>query len=264
MKLTIVTPSYNHAHFIERTIESVLNQAYPDLEYIVMDGGSTDGTVEILKRYADRLTWRSEKDRGQSDAINKGLRMATGDIVAFLNSDDRYEPGALAKVARYFDQNPETAWAYGKCRIINEHDAEIRRPITWYKNLLSRSYSYRKLLAENYVSQPATFWRRSVHDEVGYLNEDEHYVMDYEFWLRLGQRYPAGVIDDYLASFRMYDASKSGSLTNPQFADELRVAKAFSDGARAPILLHRLNYYKIVWTYDLMARVRERKRSSRG
>lgn len=258
MKLTIVTPSYNHAHFIERTIASVLDQGYPDLEYIVVDGGSTDGTVDILSRYSADLIWTSEKDRGQSDAINKGLRRATGDVVAFLNSDDTYEPGALARVAGYFEQHPEVQWAYGKCRIVDEHDKEIRRPITWYKNLLLRRYSYRKLLAENFISQPATFWRRQLHNEVGYLNEDEHYVMDYEFWLRLGRRYPAGVIPGYLAAFRMYDASKSGSLSNPQFRDELRVAKAFSNGDRLPILLHRFNYRKIVWTYGLMAKIRRR------
>src|ERR1022692_1731698 len=203
MKLTIVTPTCNQAQFIERTIDSVLRQEYPDLGYIVMDGGSTDGTLEILERYSGRLIWTSEADEGQSDAINKGLRMATGEIVAFINSDDTYERDALATVARYFAAHPEVKWAYGKCRIVDADDREIRKPITWYKNLLLRRYSYRKLLAENFISQPATFWRRQVHDEIGYLNEDEHYVMDYEFWLRLGQSYPAGVINRYLASFRM-------------------------------------------------------------
>jgi glycosyltransferase involved in cell wall biosynthesis len=262
MRLTIVTPSYNQAPFIERTITSILDQGYPDLEYLVMDGGSTDGTVDILTRYADRLTWVSEPDNGQSDAINKGLRKATGDVVAFLNSDDTYAPGALASVARYFEENPAMQWVYGKCRIIDEHDREIRRPITLYKNLLLRSYSYRKLLAENFISQPATFWRRDLHAEIGYLNEDEHYVMDYEFWLRLGRRYPAGVIPNYLANFRMYDASKSGSLSNPQFQDELRVAKAFSDGDRLAILAHEFNCRKIVWTYRLMATAKRRRSST--
>jgi glycosyltransferase involved in cell wall biosynthesis len=259
MRITVVTPSYNQAQFIERTIASVLGQGYPDLEYIVMDGGSTDGTIEILDRHSDRLIWRSESDRGQSDAINKGLRMATGDVVAFLNSDDTYQPGAIQAVAGYFHQHPETRWAYGKCAIIDEDDREIRRPITWYKNLLLRRYSYGKLLAENFISQPATFWRREVHDELGYLNEDEHYVMDYEFWLRLGARYAAGVIPGYLANFRMYEASKSGSLRNPQFSDELRVARAYSNGARWPILLHAFNYRKITWTYRLMAQARRWK-----
>lgn len=256
MRLTIVTPSFNQASFIERTIKSVLSQDHPDVEYLVMDGGSTDGTVDVLERYSGKLQWISERDNGQSDAINKGLRMATGDVVAFLNSDDTYVPGALARVASYFNTHPQAMWAYGKCRIIDENDREIRRPITWYKNVLLRRYSFTKLLAENFISQPSTFWRRRLHDEIGYLNEEEHFVMDYEFWLRAGQRYPAGVIEGYLANFRMYNASKSGSLSNPQFVDELRVAKAFSDGTRWPIYLHRLNYYKIVGIYGLMAEVR--------
>ena len=262
MKISIITPSYNQAQFIERTIQSILNQNYPNLEYIVMDGGSNDGTVEILKRYSKQITWKSEKDSGQSDAINKRLRAATGDIVAFLNSDDTYEPGALAKVAEFFAKNPEIKWAYGKCRIVNENDLEIRKPITWYKNFLLKKYSYRKLLAENFISQPATFWRRELLDEIGYIDEKEHYTMDYEYWLRIGQKYPAGVIDAYLADFRMYDESKSGSLANPQFIDELRIAKKYSKGARLPIFLHKINYFKIIWIYKLMALARQRKSHS--
>jgi len=260
MKITIVTPSYNQATFIERTIESILGQNYPDLEYIVMDGGSTDGTVEILKKYGSQILWKSEKDSGQSEAINKGLRMATGDIVAFLNSDDTYEPGSLQAVADYFNKKKDIMWAYGKCHIIDENDLEIRKPITWYKNLLLRKYSYRKLLAENYISQPATFWRREVHKEIGYINEKEHFTMDYEFWLRLGQKFRAGVINKYIANFRMYDTSKSGSLSNPQFVDELRIARKFSGNYKLPIFLHQINYYKITWAYRLMAFIKEKRR----
>ncbi len=259
MKISIVTPSYNQVQFIERTIESILGQKYPDLEYIVMDGGSTDGTVEILKKYSDQIIWKSEKDGGQSEAINKGLHMASGEIVAFLNSDDTYEPDALLRVADFFQNNPDFKWAYGKCKIVNEYGKEIRKPITAYKNLLLKKYSYKKLLAENFISQPATFWKRELHKELGYINEDEHYTMDYEFWLRIGQKYPAGVIKSYLANFRMYNTSKSGSLTNPQFIDELRIAKAFSDGAKLPIFIHKFNYLKITWIYRLMASLRRRK-----
>ena len=257
-KVSIVTPTYNHAHFIERTIKSILEQDYPNIEYIVMDGGSKDGTVDILKKYPG-IIWKSEKDSGQSDAINKGLRRATGDIVAFLNSDDTYEPGAISKVVEFFGANPDKKWVYGKCRIINDDDVEIRRPITWYKNLLLKRYSFNKLLSENFISQPATFWKRELHKEIGYINEAEHYTMDYEFWLRIGQKYPAGVIDAYLANFRMYDTSKSGSLSNPQFKDELRIAKHFNyRHARWPIFLHQINYFKIVWIYKLMAAIRRR------
>ncbi|MFA6160269.1 MAG: glycosyltransferase family 2 protein [Parcubacteria group bacterium] len=249
MKISIITPSYNQAEFIERTIQSVLAQNYPDLEYIVMDGGSTDGTVEILKKYSNRIIWKSEKDCGQSDAINKGLKIATGDIVAYINSDDTYEPEALQKVADYFKKNQDAKWAYGKCKIINENDREIRKPITAYKNWLLRKYSYAKLLSENFISQPAVFWKREIHSELGFFNESEHFCMDYEFWLRIGRKYPAGVINDYLANFRYYSNSKSGSVNKKQFQDELRLAKKFGAGYPLSIFLHKINYYKITGIY---------------
>lgn len=255
-KISIITPSYNHAHFIERTINSILSQDYKNIEYIVMDGGSKDGTVEILKSYGDKIIWKSEKDGGQSEAINKGLKLATGEIVAFLNSDDTYEPGALRKVVDFFNKNPDKKWVYGKCYIIDENEKEIRKPITIYKNIKLKNYSYRKLLSENFISQPATFWRRELLKDIGYINENEHYTMDYEYWLRIGQKYHAGVIREYLANFRMYNTSKSGSLSNPQFKDELRIAKKFSNGAKIPILVHSFNYFKIVWSYKLMAAVK--------
>ena len=217
-----------------------------------MDGGSTDGTVEILKKYSDKIIWKSEKDNGQSDAINKGLRQATGDIVAYLNSDDTYEPGALQKVADFFEQNPDKLWAYGKCKIINEKDKEIRQPITVYKNWLLRNYSYPQLLSENFISQPATFWKREIHAKLGFFNKMEHYCLDYEFWLRIGKNHPAGVIDSYLANFRYYATSKSGGVNKKQFQDELRLAKKFGADHPLAIFLHQFNYYKIVFIYKLL------------
>jgi len=252
MKISIITPSFNQAKYIERTIKSVLNQNYSHLEYIIIDGGSTDGTVEILKKYSDRIIWKSEKDKGQSDAINKGLKIATGNIVAYLNSDDTYEIGTLKKVADFFANNPDKKWVYGKCRIINEDDKEIRKPITAYKNWLLKKYSYSKLLSENFISQPATFWRREVLDEIGYLNENEHFCMDYEFWLRIGQKYPVGVINDYLANFRYYSNSKSGSVNKKQFQDELRLAQKYGTDYPLAIFWHKVNYYKIVAIYQIL------------
>ena len=112
-RISVVTPSYNQGNFVEETIQSVLDQGYPNLEYIVMDGGSTDGTLDILRKYEKRLVWKSERDRGQSDALNKGFRMASGDIFSFINSDDVYEPGALHKVGRFFVDHPQASWLTG-------------------------------------------------------------------------------------------------------------------------------------------------------
>lgn len=252
MKVSIITPSFNQAQFIQRTIESILSQDHQEIEYIVTDGGSTDGTVDILKKYSDKIIWKSEKDNGQSDAINKGLKMATGEIVAFLNSDDTYEPGAISEVVNFFQNNPSSKWVYGKCRIINEHDKEIRKPITLYKNLLLRKYSYSKLLTENFISQPATFWKKELHEELGYLDENEHFCMDYEFWLRIGQKYPAGIINRYLANFRYYANSKSGSVNKKQFQDQYRLAKKYGSGFRLPLIVHKFNYYKITTIYSFL------------
>ncbi len=254
MKISIITPSYNQAQYIERTIQSVLNQTGEfELEYIIVDGGSTDGSVEIIQRFAaqdQRIHWVSEPDKGQSDAINKGLRRASGEVVAFLNSDDIYYPGTLQSVAQAFQQ-PTVQWAYGRCRIINEQDQEIAQGITRYKNLLLGRYRYWLLLIVNYISQPATFWRRSVLTEVGYLNEAEHLVMDYEYWCRLGQRHPATVLPGYLAGFRLYATSKSGQRYRQQFKDEYAVAKRFT---RNPILLalHHLHAGLTVLAYRLL------------
>jgi len=135
-KISIITPSFNQGDFIEQTILSVLSQDYPNLEYLVMDGGSSDTTLTILKKYSGKVTWISEADQGQAHAINKGLRRASGSIVGYLNTDDVLLPGTLKKVADAFINDPQTVWVSGKCRIVDEENNEIRRPITVYKNTL--------------------------------------------------------------------------------------------------------------------------------
>lgn len=252
MKISIVTPSYNQAQFIERTILSILDQHYPDLEYIVMDGGSTDGTLEILKKYSDRIIWKSEPDSGQSQAINKGLKLATGEVVAYLNSDDCYAPGTLQTIADFFNGHADTRWVTGQCRIINQHDHVIRRAISCYKNFLLKWYSNWKLLSENFISQPATFWRRAVHTDIGYFNEQEHFCMDYEFWLRLSQKYQPGILNQQLADFRYYPGSKSGGVNKKQFQDELRLARQFGHKHPWALTLHAVNYWKIMIVYRLL------------
>ncbi|MDD5757936.1 MAG: glycosyltransferase family 2 protein [Desulfobulbaceae bacterium] len=253
MKISIITPCLNAAPFIERTLLSVLEQCGDfELEYFIVDGVSTDGTVEIIRRYENRLHLVSEKDPGQASAINKGLKLATGDVVAFLNADDCYAPGALAAVAAVFE-DPHVHWAFGKCDIVDTHDHPIRRLITAYKNYHLQRASRRRLLAENFISQPAVFWRHSVMTEVGFFDESEYFVMDYEYWLRLWQKYEPMFLDRYLASFRWHEVSKSGVGFTRQFSDELRVAERYANGERLPILLHRFNYCKIVTIYTLLA-----------
>ena len=204
-KITIVTPSFNQGKFIERTIKSVLSQNYPNLEYIVVDGGSTDETLDILKKYEKHLRWISEQDTGQSEAINKGFRMATGEIVAWLNSDDTYLPNALKTVGQYFAGHPDVMMVYGEGYIIDENDNRKRRfPFTEPKFDLWKLIYY-----SDYILQQATFFRRSTFETIALLNEDLHYGMDWDLFIRIGKRFPVEYIPEYLACIREHGEAKT-------------------------------------------------------
>ena len=202
--VSIVTPSYNQAQFLEATIQSVIGQDYPHVEYIVIDGGSTDGSVDILRKYADRLAyWVSEPDRGQSDAINKGFGRARGELLAWLNSDDVYLPGCVSAAVAFMLDHPEVGMAYGDVEVVDAQGRTILRP-RWDE------YDWMRLLTHRIaIPQPAAFFRRAVTDRVGRLRADLHYAMDLEFWLRIGRRYPIRRIDQTLAQFRLHAVSKS-------------------------------------------------------
>ncbi|MBN1277358.1 MAG: glycosyltransferase, partial [Deltaproteobacteria bacterium] len=182
--VTVVTPSYNQGKFIEQTIKSVLTQDYPDVEYIVIDGGSTDNTLEVLKKYSGRLDWISEPDEGQTNAINKGFKKAKGDILCWLNSDDTYEPGAIRRAVEFFIDNPDVMMVYGEGNEIDENGALIQRfPATREFDLWALVYIW------DYILQPTTFFRKSVFDEIGMLNEDYYWCMDWDLWIRIGSRF---------------------------------------------------------------------------
>ncbi|MBW1741772.1 MAG: glycosyltransferase [Deltaproteobacteria bacterium] len=177
MKISVITPSFNQGKYIERTILSVINQRGSfELEYIIIDGGSTDNTLDLIKKYQDSLTWISETDRGQSDAINKGFNMATGDLFAWLNADDTYEENALSEVVERYREY-RFKWCFGNCRNINEDDQEIRRLITRYKIAESKRYSYRRLLSKDFISQPAVFFTKDIYREIGPLDINCQYSM---------------------------------------------------------------------------------------
>jgi glycosyltransferase involved in cell wall biosynthesis len=204
--VSIVTPSFNQGRFIAETIRSVLSQDYPRIEYLVVDGGSSDGTLEILHQFGDRLRWTSEPDRGQSDAINKGWRATSGEIVAWLNSDDVYHPGAITKVAGFFQTHPDVDLVYGDCDHINDQGGITRRN-------RSRQATAADLLRSpsSIIAQPAAFVRRRALMSVGYLDETLHYVMDLEMFLRVASRHKIAYLPERLASFRLHPQSKSSS-----------------------------------------------------
>ncbi|HKQ73209.1 MAG TPA: glycosyltransferase family 2 protein [Blastocatellia bacterium] len=253
LRISIVTPSYNQGRFIERTIESVLDQRGPfDLEYLVMDGGSEDGTLEILRKYNGRLDWESASDKGQVDAINKGLRRVTGDIVGWLNSDDLLAPGALEKVAEVFSGRPEIEWVHGRCEIIDADDRLIRRGVSAYKDWRCRRYSYARLLNENFISQMTVFWRRAILEETGLLDPNLNLAFDYDLWLRFGKRNDPVYIPELIAFFRWYETSKSGANFIAQFAEDFAVAQKHGLSGKWMSLRKRMKTAQILAVYRLM------------
>lgn len=251
MKISIITPSYNQGKFIMQTIDSVLNQNYPNLEYIVIDGGSTDSTINILKKYKNKVKWISEKDKGQADAINKGIKMVTGDIIGYLNSDDIYLPQALKTVDDFFKLNPKAQWAMGDYSIINAEGRKIRPYVVWYKRFLRPFNSYKLLTFTNYIVQPSTFWRKNVIKTIGLFDDSLPYEMDYDYWLRIASKFPLYIIKKSLSLFRIHDSSKSGLHYLRQFEEEIKVLEKHNIN-KSIKLLHVIHNKIIIFLYNLM------------
>jgi glycosyltransferase involved in cell wall biosynthesis len=254
VKISIITPSFNGWPYVAQAAQSIQSQDGPfTLEWIVVDGGSTDGTVEFLEALPDpRVRWLSEPDRGQSHAINKGLAMATGDVVAWLGTDDLYAPGAFAAVAEAFTRDPSAQWLVGRYEIIDAAGRSIRPAVVRYKERALRRYRYRALLRENFIPQPAVFWRRDFREKIGPLDESLHYTMDYDLWLRMGRAADPLFVDKVLAQFRLHPTSKTGQVNREQFDEQYRVAGRYFGGDRVSRWVHRFNVEKIVWAYRAM------------
>jgi len=236
-KITIVTPSFNQGRYIDRTIQSVLQQEYPNVEYIVVDGGSTDETLSVLKRYEGQLRWISEKDSGQSEAINKGFRLAKGEIVAWLNSDDIYLPGALEKVGKYFAEHSDVMMVYGEGYMIDQSDAiKSRFPFTEPKFDL-----WKLIYFGDYVLQQSTFFRRSVFDAIELLNESLHYTMDWDLFIRIGKRFRVDYIPEYLGAIREHGEAKT-SVGGVKRFEEIR-----SIIRKHGVMRYPLSYFNYMW-----------------
>lgn len=254
-RLTVITPSLNQAKYLERTLRSVLDQDYADLEYIVMDGGSTDGSVDILQRYDDRLAyWVSEPDEGQSWAINRGIERSTGDVIAYINSDDYYLPGAFEAALPYFE-NPSVRWVAGASDSI-EPDGTLENH--WVPAPPSGS-RVSWVRGPWYVPQVSSFWRRDVFDEYGLLREDLNFVFDTEFGVRLalGGLYPV-TFDRVLAIRYLHDEAKSADRS--QFVREYKgVARGFckqlTRKERTLDLSLRLLHYPLLGQYLVRKRL---------
>lgn len=201
--VSIVTPSYNQAAFLEQTMLSVLNQDYPNIEYLVADGGSTDGSVEIIKKYAKKLTWWvSEKDKGQADGINKGLAQAKGELIAWVNSDDYYQPGAVSAAVAALQANPEAGFVFGDVQVVDK-DSRI------LNNLQYGDWHLEDLMTFHIIGQPAVFMRRSVLEKAGYLDLDYHFMLDHQLWLRLGLQAGMKYVPQLWAGAHYYEGCKN-------------------------------------------------------
>lgn len=266
MKISIITTNFNTDKYLEKTIKSVLGQKGDfGLEYIITDGGSIDNSLEIIKKYnkevkegkwGKHITYKyiSEKDKGQSDGINKGLKMATGDIVAFLNADDLYTEGALEKVVTYFKENPDCMWLTGYCKIIDENGKQIKKYITEYKNRKLRKFTFEQLLIEDCISQPATFWRKELLEEVGYIDEGLHYSMDQDLWARFAKKYRLHLIKDYLACFRFTPDTKTGSSIEKTLKESRLIALRYTN-SKLVIFLQDINNIKRIIVYKYLSKV---------
>jgi glycosyltransferase involved in cell wall biosynthesis len=201
--VSIVTPSFNQVDFIEETILSVIHQDYPNIEYIVIDGGSTDGSQEIIERYADHMAfWTSEPDKGQADAINKGFKRATGEIVAWLNSDDLYMAGAIREAVEALNANPQMGLVYGDGLMIDA-GGQLLDPHSY------QAYDVLDLICFDVILQPTVFMRRSALEEAGYLGEEYHLVLDHELWIRIASKHPILHVPSFWAVERTHVDAKT-------------------------------------------------------
>ena len=221
MRVSIITPSFNQASFLEQTILSVLNQSFPGIEYIVIDGGSTDGSVDIIRKYQDRFAyWHSKKDRGHWDAVNQGFQKATGDVLHFLNSDDVLLDGAVERVMSEFGRNPAVGMVYGKGRLI---DAEGN----YLQDYSSGDFDLQRIFRtwENPVCQPTAFIRKQVFEKFGSPDEEWPFCADFEYWIRISSEVKFVYLPEYLACTRIHGATKTARMESIHGEELIRLCE---------------------------------------
>lgn len=249
MKITIITPSLNQGNFIEQTIESVIKQNYPDLEHIIIDGLSTDNTLDILKKYDNKIKWISEKDTSSVEATNKGLKMASGDIISLLPSDDFYLPNTFDEICNFFKQNPEAKWVTGDYIIIDQDGNKIQSFVALYKRLLRLMPTFHMLSFTNFIPAMSTFWKKELISEIGFLDASLLYANDYDYWLKIMKKYPLYNINKPLSAFRIHRASTGGVNYKKQFYQDLQVAQKHCKN-KLILLMHKLHNKFIIACYN--------------
>ena len=258
-KISIVTVSYNQAEFIEQNILSVINQNYPNVEHIIIDAGSTDGTVEILKKYDKHINWISEPDNGQSDGLNKGFKKATGDIIGWINSDDNLSDNSLIKVGKFFEDNPNEIAVIGNQAFIDENSNFLRV-------VKSQTYTYDFVLNHaRGITQNSTFFKKEVFDKIGYLNESLHYAMDTDLFIRIASLKDIPYIDETLAEFRIQPNTKTAEGSHKFAMELLKIRKSYGGSIFSPASKNDLYIIctqplrQIKWLKNLVQQLRYKK-----
>lgn len=236
---SIITITLNSEKYLSETIESVLQQDYPRKELLVIDGGSKDGTIDIIKSYGSSVKCISEPDNGISDAMNKGISLSTGDVIVHLHSDDRFKPGTLSKVSKMFQANPDMKWICGNGEFIDSNGRTI-------KEIRFKKYSYKKLKSHNFIVHPSVFIKREIFDKVGLFSTSLNYAMDYDMWLRIGKYYEPFQTKETLSSFRLHDASLSTFEFLKALDEEHQVRLANYEREAAAEKLYNLLRYRLV------------------
>jgi glycosyltransferase involved in cell wall biosynthesis len=243
-KISLVIPSFNKGEFIERTLKSIVAQKYSNLEVLIYDGGSTDKSLSIIQKYLQKnptvFFLASKKDKGQLDAIIRGLKKTRGEIIGYINADDTLKPGILNLVAQAFEQNPEAFWVAGFGEVINQNDQVIAGAVTLYKNILININSFKLLLMVNYLTQPAIFLSKKVYQKFGPFKGTKKYIMEYELWLRLGQIKMPIVIPKTLASFRLTSDNISSTYYNDLLDLDTKIAQKYTQN-KLLVFLHKLH-----------------------
>ena len=243
-KISVIIPSFNKVRFIARTIDSIIAQNYPRFEIIIMDGGSTDGTLGIINKYARKypgiIQYQSKKDKGQWDAINKGFRLSKGKILTYICADDEYLPGAFAEIEKMYRTNIDSFWFAGRGRVIDERGTRIAKWSTFYKNLLLFLNLRFLLLMTNYLMQPSVFMTRSAWERFGPFVGHNNFVLEYDFWLKISKVKMPVVTAKYLSSFRIEPGTISASLSDALLSQDEKIVKKYTKNPLI-LLLHKLH-----------------------
>jgi glycosyltransferase involved in cell wall biosynthesis len=243
-KISVIIPSYNKRSYIGETLKSIFNQRYSNLEVIIQDGGSTDGTLDIIKKFAKRYTkhinWESKKDKGQLDAINRGMEKATGTILTYINADDTYTPGAFREIVRLYSSNPDAYWFAGRGKVVNASGKELVKAVTWYKNILLFLNTRFYLLVTNYLMQPSVFLTRQAWKKFGPFTGTPDFVTEYDLWLKIAKQEMPVNTAKTLSCFRIEESTITKTNAGKILTEDERIVRKHT-GSLIILTLHRLH-----------------------